>query len=131
MSAYFSRLYFSRYFYSIVNFKHPSRTKNLNGFYYFSDLYHQNSLTEKKQLIIKNGFSSFYQITTRTSPSRHFFFPTLFPAHGNYFDYSFFKFENLFGFSRKFFVVLFRFSLFKFVFNNKLLFVPFFYTIKK
>jgi hypothetical protein len=81
---YFSRIYFSRYFYS--NFKCTLKvrikiTRKNDSVYFYSDPYNYN--INKKQNFIEISKLNFLQ-----SPTRSYFFPVQFGLNGTFYDFS-------------------------------------------
>jgi len=133
MSPYFfSRVYFSRYFYSIVRFSPFFIKKSYTSQnYYFSDFYHHNRFFGKNNIKNIPNSTDFYQNAIKSTRSQHFFFPKVVFLQGFYFDYSFIKYQNLKDFNQRFFIFFLRLFFSKLKTSNFKFFALIFSAFKK
>jgi hypothetical protein len=90
MFNYFSRIYFSRYFYSTFKSRLKGRIKisDKHSFYFYSDAYHFNSVRASK--IFSEKSANNFQFSLM--PARSFFLSFNFLFENNNYDFSWFSF---------------------------------------
>jgi hypothetical protein len=92
MFNHFSRIYFSRYFYSTFKSRLKGRIKISDSYpvYFYSDAYHFNSV--KATTIFSEKFSNNFQFSS--IPNRSFFLNFNFFFGNNSYDFSWFSFSQ-------------------------------------